>query len=125
MQKKDLVITADLLESLKDYDTEEVAQFMEKLFPAMIALFRNKDKNYGGSWQNKGIFSAHSNFERKIDRINTQFYNGTITEKTNENISDTFIDNSIYSMMYLFFLARKLPEVKAEVEKFIVEKTTV
>lgn len=115
----DLIITAELLQPLPNYETEKVAQFMEKVMPAMVALFRSKDINYGGSWQNKGILSAQLNFERKIDRVNAQFYNSTITSVTNENIGDTMVDTGVYPVMYLYYLYNKLPHVKQWVDNFI------
>lgn len=120
---RDLTIPSELMASLSDYKTEEVAQFMEKIFPAMMKLFREKDVNYNGSWQQRGVLSAQMNFERKVDRINAQFYNGTISARTNENISDTLIDNGVYSLMYLFLLYNKVPVVKQQVDEFIHKYT--
>lgn len=85
----------------------------------MVELFASKDAAYGGSWQKRGLLSSQMNFERKVDRILEQFYNGTITEESNENIADTLIDNAIYSIMYLYFLAEKVPMVKKQVTEFI------
>lgn len=109
----------ELLKPLSDYTTEDVAEFMETMFPEMIKLFREKDKNYNGSWQQRGLLSAQLNFERKTDRIAAQFNNGTITSDTNENIADTLIDTSLYSLMYLFFLYKKSRNVHDQVEEFL------
>lgn len=120
--KNDLVISFDMLKPIENYSTADVADFMKKMYPKMVELFATKDVNYGGSWQKRGLLGVEANFERKIDRIEAQFYNGTITNKTNENIADTLIDNAVYSMMYLYFLSNKLPHVKEEVDNFLTQK---
>lgn len=122
MANKDLVIKYDLMAPLPNYSTEEVKAFMAEMFPKMMELFASKDKAYGGSWQKRGLLSSQMNFERKTDRILEQFYNGTITEESNENIADTFIDNAVYSMMYLFFLSEKVPMVKQQVTEFLTKQ---
>jgi len=122
MTNKDLVIKYDLMNPLANYSTEDVQKFMQDMFPKMIELFVSKDKNYGGSWQKRGLLSSQMNFERKVDRILEQFYNGTITEESNENIADTFIDNAIYSVMYLYFLSEKVPMVKEQLNNFLTKQ---
>jgi hypothetical protein len=122
MSKNDLILKAEMLKPIDNYSTEEVADFMAMMYPKMVTFFASKDINYGGSWQKRGLLGVEANFERKIDRIEAQFYNGTITKETNENIADTLIDNAIYSMMYLFFLSNKLPHVKEEINKFLTQK---
>jgi hypothetical protein len=114
-----LVIHKDLLKGVDDYSTDEVYHFISNVMPAAANLFRSKDKDYNGSWQNKGILSAQSNFERKVDRVVAQFYNGTMTSSNVENIADTFIDSAMYSFMYLFLMYKKSPEIKQQVDKFI------
>jgi hypothetical protein len=116
-------ISKDMMQAIEKYDTFEVSAFMRRIMPAMVNLFESKDINYGGSWQKRGILSAQMNFERKIDRINAQFYGGTITSASNENIADTFVDAAVYELMYLFFLAYKNPMIKKQVDDFISQNT--
>lgn len=120
-----IVIPKKLLLPIDNYSTQELADFVTKLQEPLVELFKEKDKNYNGSWMNRGIMSAQSNFERKIDRINAQFYNGTISNITNENIGDTLMDTSIYSLFYLFYLYKKVPNVKLQVDEFITKYTKV
>lgn len=119
MKKKDLLIKAEMVQPIPDYDTKEVAEFIEKLSRAGKKLFIDKDTDYDGSWQNRGLFSVQANFERKVDRINSQFYNQVMVGESNENISDTLIDLSMYSFMYLFYLYKTVDVVKEQVDKFL------
>jgi len=121
----DLVLPGDLILPIENYSTTDLTNWMSKLQSPIINLVTEKDKNYNGSWANRGILSAQLNFERKIDRINAQFYNGTIHQRTNENITDTFIDNSVYSLFYLYLLSKKRPEIQGQVAKFIEQYTQV
>lgn len=115
-KKKDLIIKAELLESIEDYSTEDVAGFMQDIVRAMLTQFKVKDKDYGGSWQKDGILSVHFNFKRKVDRILSQFESGELLSNGGgkENIADTLIDLSTYSLMYLFYLY-KMDELDEEV----------
>lgn len=115
-------IKDDLLKGIEGYTTEEVFAFIKKLNNANANLFLAKDKAYNGSWQNRGVLSAELNFERKVDRIISQFYSGSITsgkEDTVENIADTFIDMANYSLLYLFLLYKKDNNIKIIVDNHI------
>lgn len=114
-----LVIPKEFIKPLPNYATKEVAEFIDKVSRASVNLFSQKDVDYNGSWQNKGILSVQMNFERKVDRINAQFYNGTMVSSKGENIADTLIDASTYSLMYTFFLYKNDPNVKKQVDEFL------
>lgn len=116
-------IPKSMLLPIANYSTQRLADFVISLQGPMVELFKEKDKNYNGSWMNRGIISAQLNFERKIDRINAQFYNGTISHLSNENIGDTLMDTSIYSLFYLFYLYETVPSVKMQVDEFIEKYT--
>ncbi len=118
-KKTDLLIKANMLEPLPDYETEDVAEFMEKIAEAMFKLFKEKDKDYDGSWQGRGLFSVQSNFERKVDRINAQFHKNVMTEGKGENIADTLIDASVYTLMYLYYMYNRDNRVKKQVDAML------
>jgi len=124
--ENNLVIPKEMIKPVENYSTEEVAEFMRAVTDAMCNLFQGKDKAYGGSWQQRGILSAHLNLERKMDRVNAQFESGQIFDENNiENIADTLIDNAVYSLMNLWYHSRKRKSVGDFVVDFVNKyKTT-
>ena len=114
-----IIFRKDLLTGLENYSTAEVSDFLKQIFPKMIELFEKKDINYNGSWQKRGLLSAQLNLERKFDRLTAQFYNGTITSETNENILDTFVDLSIYQLLELYFLVKREKHVQEQLTEFL------
>jgi len=124
--ENNLVIPKEMIKPVENYSTEEVVEFMRAVTDAMCNLFESKDKAYGGSWQQRGILSAHLNLERKMDRVNAQFESGQIFDENNiENIADTLIDNAVYSLMNLWYHSRKRKSVGDFVVDFVNKyKTT-
>lgn len=117
--KPDLVIPANMLEGLENYNTPEVTTRLKDMATAMVRQFKQKDADYGGSWQKDGIMSVHFNFKRKVDRVMAQFANGTMTSGKGENIADTLIDLATYSLMYAYYLENKNKNVKDFIDGFI------
>lgn len=118
--KKDLMIPKEFIEPIEPYSTEEVHTFLRSVSQRMCDLFKEKDKAYGGSWQQRGVLSAQLNLERKMDRIYKQFEEGGMfKDEQVENIADTLIDNAAYSLMYLWFLTKKSEPVNSQVKKFL------
>jgi len=116
---KDLVIKSHMIVPLSDYETEKVANFMDKINRASVAMFKKKDADYDGSWQNRGLFSIQSNFERKVDRVNSQFYGQITVGESGENVADTLIDLSNYSNMYAYYLYMTDSSVKKQIDEFL------
>lgn len=123
-EKGDLVIPKEMLESIEMYTTDNAYLFLTKVSEAICVQFSEKDADYGGSWQTDGLPSVHFNFKRKVDRVITQFKNGTMTSGNGENIADTLIDMATYSMMYLFYMYEKDDKVRKFVDDFINSKQT-
>jgi len=125
MEDNSIRIPRDMIAPVENYSTEEVAKFMRDVTDAMCNLFEKKDKAYGGSWQQRGILSAHLNLERKMDRVKSQFESGQIFDEDNiENIADTLIDNAVYSLMNLWYHGKKRESVRSFVEEFYLEHRT-
>jgi len=116
---KDLLIKAHSILPIPDYDTAKVAEFMAKINKASVAMFREKDADYNGSWQNRGLFSIHPNFERKVDRINSQFFDQITVGESGENVADTLIDLANYSNMYAYYLYMTDETVKKQIDEFL------
>lgn len=114
----DLVINKVFLEPIEGYSSEEMEKEMIRIAALAMRIFRSKDKDYKGSWQRRGILSAQMNFERKTDRVVAMFNQGALTTtNTNENIVDTFVDTSVYSLLYLVYLCKKDPNVRKQLDE--------
>lgn len=136
MSLKKKTIDLEYWEALKDYDSKEVANFMELNFEDALATFRAKDDLYGGSWQKSGLNGAYCNVERKIDRFTNIYKSGKILKQLQasdggEAIWDTIGDLVNYLIMFKFLLMKKNQErllkvfpQDANVIRFAEENTT-
>lgn len=121
-KKSPLKIPRELIQPVSNYNTENVYEFMREVVIKLSELFKQKDKAYAGSWQARGVLSAQLNLERKMDRIRAQFESGAMfADQSGENITDTLIDNAVYSLLYLWYLNEKDEKVREFIKKFLEE----
>lgn len=97
-----------MLVGMEDYDSESLIKFVENYNQHKVKVMREKDRQYGGSWQKDGAIGAYLNLKRKMDRILNKFTQGTLfnfdTDSAGENNIDTFLDMENYSSMLLGYL---------------------
>ena len=117
--KDTIQIPLEMLEPIENYNAEEFAKVMLIMAEERVSLYKEKDKQYGGSWMKDGGLGAYLNLKRKIDRILTRFKRGTLfsweSDRTGEATLDTLMDLSNYSDMFmglLFFKISSMQEFK-------------
>jgi len=106
----------DLMSQIENYNVEEVLEFLDKLHSVSQKITKEKDEDYGGSWQKDGLLSVHLNTKRKWDRLQNIFENGFNVNLETETALDTLIDLRNYVGLYTFFLSKKYPE---QFQKFL------
>ena len=100
----------DFWKGLKEYDSEKVAEFMQRDFEQRLELFKEKDAGYGGSWQKDGLNGAFLNLKRKWDRLEHIFKSGKLFDESIETVDDTLRDLENYSAMFLYLYTIKFKE---------------
>lgn len=99
-----------LTEAAKYYDVEDIIAFLHQDLGERIALIEEKDKHYGGSWQNNGLIGAFLNLKRKFDRLENIIIESGFDIDSEESIEDTFKDLSNYAAMLHWLYNKKRQE---------------
>lgn len=115
MSEAHIYFKKSVLEPIPDYKLN--IELLKKLEDKCLGLMREKDADYGGSWQTDGVLSVHMNLKRKFDRLHNIFKNGFNTNVDNETVLDTLMDLRNYTSLYIMFLATKDKGILKELEK--------
>lgn len=101
----------ELLKGIENYDAKDIVKFMDIHHSVKKRIFKLKDKNYGGSWQQDGLLGAFLNWKRKIDRLLNMFKSGilfdSVSNISNETVNDTLLDCENYNTLFLYLMFRK------------------
>jgi hypothetical protein len=111
-------------EGLKEYDSEKVAEFMQRDFEQRLELFEQKDAGYGGSWQKDGLNGAFLNLKRKWDRLEHIFKSDKLFEDYVETVEDTLKDLENYAGMFFYLYTMKLKQYQENLTKAKVPPTS-
>jgi len=109
---KTVAFDENLLEPIENYKLDEEAlELLRELEVKCSQLMIKKDRDYGGSWQKRGIMSVNENSARKWDRLQNLFKNGFSIEVKDETVLDTLMDLRNYVSLYIYFMLTKNPEL--------------
>jgi hypothetical protein len=115
-----VIFQKNILTPIPDYKLD--MELISRINSVCEEIMKDKDKDYGGSWQADGLLSAHLNTKRKWDRIQNLFMSGfDNTQVNDETILDTLLDLRNYVTLYISFLIRKDPNM-SEVFKELEHK---
>lgn len=121
--KSKMVDITRLTESLEHYDFNNIYEAIKTVAKDRWNLMKEKDRSYGGSWQQDGFLGAFINLKRKIDRLLNHYKSGDIfsplsSSSDGEQIIDTFVDMINYAEMNIAFLILD-SKTKEEFERFV------